>query len=349
MIRVVQQAAQFSTRPSAATPSASVGSRVLTMRRAEDNAALAGAAVTVDGTITRTADSSGRVEFPASLLPPGQHALFIRGADGRTLSMTVTVGPSGDFTQTVHIAGTAQGASSPAPAPPSPLTLAGNMPGGKVGDVVSVAYGVSGGIPPYEFSISAGALPPGMSDLTGGVTSGSYTTADDYAFTVHVADSAGAEKTLDQAVHVAPAPGPGTWVDITNDEYWTSTGYSWSGSEWDLNAAPSCAHMTGLNPTAACIAANSTATKLRVTVKSIDATDGTGPNWFPAVDNVVDAKGSSVELGGPSPGDTTFADVVIDPFTPFASTSEALSATSRCLGNYESDNYQFLKIEVFVP
>lgn len=48
---------------------------------------------------------------------------------------------------------------------------------------------VSGGVPPYTWTISAGALPPGLSVTTDGIISGTPTTLGKFSFTAKVVDS----------------------------------------------------------------------------------------------------------------------------------------------------------------
>lgn len=93
---------------------------------------------------------------------------------------------------------------TPPPPPPPALTLTptgGALPDETVGtpvtDLVTV---VSGGTPPYDFAVSNGALPDGLSlnattNTDGSETlslEGTPTTAGDYAFDITVSDAAGA-------------------------------------------------------------------------------------------------------------------------------------------------------------
>lgn len=349
MIRLVGQASQFPPPPPRASPAPSGQSgRVLTLRRAEDNTAIAGAAVTVDGTTTRSSDSAGRVDFPAALLPPGEHRLAIRTDDGRALDLSITVGDSGTFAQTVRLA--VAGSSAAAAVAPAELKLAGAMPGGSVGTAVAGVFVAAGGTEPYAYDISVGALPGGTTiDPATGIVTGTYTADGTFDFTVHVLDAAGAEATLAVEVVVTPAGG---WVDITSDTYWTAAGHHWTGSEWVMDSAPSCGTTTALQPTAAAITAMAGATKVRISLRSRAATDGSGPGYFPTHSNSwgygatleKNTITSSVDAAG-----TVYTDLEDDAFVPLTSTSESLSATSSCIGDYASDNYDFLKIEVFAP
>ncbi|MBB1060845.1 putative Ig domain-containing protein [Lysobacter spongiae] len=77
-----------------------------------------------------------------------------------------------------------------------PVTVSpGSVPGGTVGVAYNQALVASGGAAPYAFSVSAGALPAGLSLSPSGVLSGTPTAGGNFAFTVTALDS-------------SPAPGP---------------------------------------------------------------------------------------------------------------------------------------------
>ena len=69
----------------------------------------------------------------------------------------------------------------------SPLSL----PAGTTGASYSQVLTASGGTPPYAFSVSSGALPPGLSLGTGGLLSGTPTSSGTFTFTIAVTDSSG--------------------------------------------------------------------------------------------------------------------------------------------------------------
>jgi hypothetical protein len=69
----------------------------------------------------------------------------------------------------------------------SPTTLPDGLYGSPY---ASQTFTVTGGTPPYSFSISAGHLPAGMTLSPGGVLSGAPTAAGKYAFTVKAEDKA---------------------------------------------------------------------------------------------------------------------------------------------------------------
>lgn len=89
--RIVQQSEAFDPQTYASVGVQTVGSdRVLTFTNA-DGTPIVNAQVTLDGNLTRQTDSSGRVSFPASAMPPGIHTLHVVTADGRTLDSSTIV------------------------------------------------------------------------------------------------------------------------------------------------------------------------------------------------------------------------------------------------------------------
>jgi len=94
-----------------------------------------------------------------------------------------------------------------APALPNALATRGNLPPSievDVGDNVVVEIAAFGGHPPYAWSISSGALPPGLAlNTNSGVVSGTATTAGSYSFMVGLADSDGGTDTVTRNITVA--------------------------------------------------------------------------------------------------------------------------------------------------
>ncbi|HUG44738.1 MAG TPA: ice-binding family protein, partial [Acidobacteriota bacterium] len=73
-----------------------------------------------------------------------------------------------------------------------PITLSpSTLPNGSVGTAYSETIAASGGTAPHTFSIISGSLPPGLALSSGGVISGTPTTAGSFTFTVRATDSDG--------------------------------------------------------------------------------------------------------------------------------------------------------------
>jgi len=77
------------------------------------------------------------------------------------------------------------------------------LPNGSVGAAYSASVTATGGVPPYGWSVSAGALPPGLTLVpSSGALSGTPGAAGVYSFTLQVTDAvgAGAARTFSQAI-----------------------------------------------------------------------------------------------------------------------------------------------------
>lgn len=74
----------------------------------------------------------------------------------------------------------------------------------------SFQYTVSGGTPPYTFSISAGALPPGLTMDANGLVTGELTTSGIYSWTVRAIDSVGLECSITDSMYVLGIAGDPT-------------------------------------------------------------------------------------------------------------------------------------------
>jgi Putative Ig domain len=92
------------------------------------------------------------------------------------------------------------------PARPLVLTNAGQLGSGQVG--VAYANGVfaDGGVPPYNWSLAAGQLPPGLAltSSPGGRITGTPTTAGAFTFTLRVADQGGQQATGQFSITISP-------------------------------------------------------------------------------------------------------------------------------------------------
>jgi uncharacterized protein (TIGR03437 family) len=92
-------------------------------------------------------------------------------------------------------------------AAPLSITTSSPLPAGKVNSSYSLSLTASGGTPPYaNWTISGGALPPGISLSSSGVLSGAPTTTGTYSFTIHLTDNVGAGASASFQLTIATAP-----------------------------------------------------------------------------------------------------------------------------------------------
>ncbi len=86
------------------------------------------------------------------------------------------------------------------------MTASAPFHGGEVGIAyVAVALSATGGVQPYTWSISDGALPDGLTLGSDGTVSGTPSAAGNFTFTVHVADAGDSTATLPGSVPIAAA------------------------------------------------------------------------------------------------------------------------------------------------
>src|SRR6202046_3407464 len=114
---------------------------------------------------------------------------------------------------------------------PGPALLFPAPPGGEVGVAYSDQLTVTGGTSPFTWSVSAGALPPGVSlNASTGLLSGTPTTAGTYSFTVKVTDSPGLSDTKSVSLSIIGAPAlsfaapPAGWTRTVYGDTLTESG-----------------------------------------------------------------------------------------------------------------------------
>ena len=111
--------------------------------------------------------------------------------------------------------GTAVAAKSPipsaSPTPTAPLQLtAPTFHAGEVGvDYTAIDLAATGGLQPYTWTISTGALPDGLALAPGGHVSGTPTRGGGFSFTVQVSDAGGSAAALPSTIAIAAAPSAG--------------------------------------------------------------------------------------------------------------------------------------------
>ena len=89
------------------------------------------------------------------------------------------------------------------------ITVSGTLPGGALGTPYSQTLTASGGTPPYQFSVSAGTLPDGLTLSPGGAVSGTPTVAGSFTFTVRAVGADTCAGAASFTVVIAGAPGGG--------------------------------------------------------------------------------------------------------------------------------------------
>jgi hypothetical protein len=152
--------------------------------------------------------------------------------------------------------------------PPLSITTTG-LASGTVGTAYSQALAATGGTAPYSWSVTAGALPAGLTlNALSGVISGTPTAAATSTFTVQVRDAAQATTTRQLSIQVNPATPPPLSVTTTSLPNGTvgvaysqtlaasggTTPYSWSLTTGSLPAGLTLNASTGAisgTPTAA--------------------------------------------------------------------------------------------------
>lgn len=83
--------------------------------------------------------------------------------------------------------------------PAPPLSLSGHLADMTTGSPVSFQYVGAGGVAPYVFAITAGALPAGLSMNSAGLVTGTRTTIGSYSWTVNCTDANASVVTLPDA------------------------------------------------------------------------------------------------------------------------------------------------------
>ncbi len=126
------------------------------------------------------------------------------------------------------------GTTSPPPPPPSLTVSTASLPGGTVGVAYSATLAATGGAPPYTWSLTAGALPAGLS-LAGSTISGTPTTPGTSNFTVQASDGS-QSGTQPLSITIAAA---GSTLTVTTTSMPSGTvGVSYSGTLAATGGAP---------------------------------------------------------------------------------------------------------------
>ena len=162
---------------------------------------------------TFTATFGGTAQIFIAGLAAG-HYQVSRG--GSTIAADITVKDKDNTLYFESVGGTFQ-VSEIGMAPPLAMSPPPSLPDGTAGIEYSQVFGVSGGVPPYSWSIAGGEMPPGLTLLTPeGVLQGIPTAEGQYSFTVRVQDGAVPPSSVqvEEALDILPAP---RWLTVTVD------------------------------------------------------------------------------------------------------------------------------------
>jgi len=95
----------------------------------------------------------------------------------------------------------------PPPPPPASLTFSSTLPSGTVGAIYSGSVNVSGGTPPYAFSVASGQLPAGLTlTAASGTISGTPTASGTFTFAIAASDAKALSKQQSMQITIASAP-----------------------------------------------------------------------------------------------------------------------------------------------
>ncbi len=150
------------------------------------------------------AGGTGPYTFSASGVPPGM-SFTTSGVLGGfaktpgTYSLNVTVTDANKFS--------ASSAFTLVVTTPGPISVSGGaLPNGTAGVPYSATLAASGGAPPYSWTITAGALPDGLSLSPAGTISGTPSRAATYTFTATATDTSAGKASAAISISIAPAP-----------------------------------------------------------------------------------------------------------------------------------------------
>jgi len=129
------------------------------------------------------------------------------GGDGSGAAATATIIPSGTFIPGVDTRIDVIGA------PPSLVLSPGTLPAGNVNEAYRQTITATGGTGPYTFAVTSGTLPPGLTQASSGVLSGTPTAAGTYTFTITATDSSSpsgtGQQTYTVTINAAVTTSPG--------------------------------------------------------------------------------------------------------------------------------------------
>jgi gliding motility-associated-like protein len=283
-------------------------------------------------TITATGGTSYTYAVSTGALPTG---LTLNGTNG-AITGTPTAAGTFNFTVTATDASTAfaSQAYTVVVTPPTTLITPATLPGGGVGIAYNQNIVASGGIAPYTYSVTAGAVPNGLTLSTSGALTGTPTTGGIFNFTATATGSStgsGAPHTGSRAYSlvIGTATQTITFADVSatyGDAPVTLTGTASSGLAVTYASS---------DPTVATVSGN-TVTILKAGSTIITASQTGNGNYSAAADVpktlTVNAKAITVTATAQS---KTYGDV--DPALVYTITTGALVTGDAFTGSLTRD------------
>lgn len=142
--------------------------------------------------------------IPSGSLPPG---ISLNASTGALAGTPASAGVFGFVARITDVNGAFSESQLRISVEMPPLTLNQTaLPEGRVGSAYPGAVTATGGTPPYSFTLSGGALPPGITLLSSGALQGVPTQAGQFVFQATVNDSAQASAFGWLTLNVLPSP-----------------------------------------------------------------------------------------------------------------------------------------------
>ncbi|OCP15639.1 putative Ig domain-containing protein [Ensifer sp. LC163] len=171
-----------------------------------------------------TTDSGATVSVNSNPVASGSPSGAISlGVGSNSVSVTVTA--QDRSTQKTYSVAVTRG---------TPLALsppAGTLAGGTVGSAYGLSFSASGGLSPYTYSVSTGALPTGLTLSAAGVLSGTPTAAGTFSFSIEARDghndtvpTAYSVEIVAPAIAISPAALPVSMVGTAYSQTITASG-----------------------------------------------------------------------------------------------------------------------------
>ncbi len=295
--------------------------------------------------------ANGSAVAPADYVSASGTVTFPPGSTTRTLTLTINgdTAPEADESFTVNLSGATNATLGDATGTVTilnddqPVTVApATLPMPVIGASYSQLITATGGSGSYGFSVTTGALPPGLTLGSGGVLSGTPTAAGSFAFTITATDTSAAPGPYNGMQAYTMAVGSpllqlpaGPLPAATRDQAYTAdagpaTGgtapYSYSVGSGALPLGMNLNTITGEISGTPSVPGSSS-----FTISATDSSTGTGAPFM-----VTSSRSITVADSAPVAGDVNVTLAYGAPATPVALALSGGAATSLSLGSAPS-------------